>query len=107
MRREIPFNLSIPIGKEIEYVVEVMKSGRMGENSDFTHRNESLLETNLRARRVLLTSSCTHALEMSSILLDIGTGHEVIVPAFTFVSTANAFAVRGARPVFCDVFRGL
>src|SRR5690606_9604225 len=69
----------------------------------FTRRASELLSAHLDGARVLLTTSCTHALEMSALLLDIGPGDEVIVPSFTFVSTANAFALRGAHLVFADV----
>ena len=69
----------------------------------FSKRCEALLEEELGAARVLLTTSCTHALELSALLLDIQPDDEVIVPTFTFVSTVNAFALFGARPVFCDI----
>src|SRR5207344_236205 len=69
----------------------------------FTRRCEDVLAEVVGAERALLTTSCTHALELAALLLEIGPGDEVIVPSFTFVSTANAFALRGARPVFVDI----
>jgi dTDP-4-amino-4,6-dideoxygalactose transaminase len=103
MSFEIPFNQALPLGRELEYVREAVLSGSLAGNRDFTRRCESLLEETLGVQRALLTPSCTHALEMSSLVLGIQPGDEVIVPSFTFVSTANAFAVHGARPVFCDI----
>jgi dTDP-4-amino-4,6-dideoxygalactose transaminase len=99
----IPFNRSSTVGKELEYIAESLRIGQIAGNQAFGRRCERLLEEVTGARRVLLTSSCTHALEMSAYLLDLRPGDEVLVPAFTFVSTANAFVARGARPVFVDV----
>ncbi len=101
--RRIPFNAPYFTGREFDYVQEAIKNGHFSGDGPFTHRCERLLEEMLGAPRVLLTTSCTHALEMAALLLDIAPGDEVIVPAFTFVSTANAFVLRGARPVFADV----
>lgn len=99
----IPFNRSSLVGKEQAYIADAMKIGQIAGDQTFGRRCESLLSETLGGSRVLLTSSCTHALEMAALLLDCGPGDEVIVPSFTFVSTANAFAMRGARPVFADV----
>lgn len=79
-----------------------IKSGRIAGDNTFSRRCQELLEEHLGCRRSLLTTSCTHALEMAALLLEIGPGDEVIVPSFTFVSTVNAFVLRGATPVFCD-----
>src|SRR5204862_5091273 len=98
-----PFNRVRPAGRELEYVREAIDQGHISGSGPFTRACETLLERELGAPRVLLTTSCTHALEMCALLLDITPGDEVILPAFTFVSTANAFALRGARPVFVDV----
>lgn len=86
----------------MRYVSEAIATGHAAGAGPFTRQCEAELAEILGAR-VLLTTSCTHALEMAAILLEIGPGDEVIVPSFTFVSTANAFALRGARIVFCDV----
>jgi dTDP-4-amino-4,6-dideoxygalactose transaminase len=84
-------------------VAAAARSGALAGDQGFTERCRELLESSLGARRALLTTSCTHALEMAALLLGLRPGDEVIVPSFTFVSTANAFALRGARPVFVDV----
>jgi dTDP-4-amino-4,6-dideoxygalactose transaminase len=84
-------------------MAEAARSGSIAGDHAFTERCHELLENALGVRRALLTTSCTHALEMAALLLDLAPGDEFIVPSFTFVSTANAFALRGARPVFIDV----
>jgi dTDP-4-amino-4,6-dideoxygalactose transaminase len=99
----IPFNRPGLAGSEYRYVAEALGRGHISGDGAFTEKCHALLERSLPAHRVLLTTSCTHALEMCGLLLDLGPGDEVIVPSFTFVSTANAFAGRGARPVFADV----
>src|SRR5437773_5968856 len=99
----IPFNRSSLIGREQEYIAEAMKIGQVAGDQAFTRKCHELLERELGVRRALLTTSCTHALEMAALLLDIAPGDEVIVPSFTFVSTANAFVLRGAKPVFIDI----
>jgi dTDP-4-amino-4,6-dideoxygalactose transaminase len=103
---KIPFNRADLVGRELDYVAEAIQGGHISGDGPFTKRCERLLEKMLGAPRVLLTTSCTHALEMSALLLDLEPGDEVIVPSFTFVSTANAFALHGARPVFADVDPG-
>lgn len=99
----IPFNRPDLAGKEMEYVRQAIERGHLSGGGPFTERCEELLREELDAPAVLLTSSGTHALEMSALLLEVGPGDEVVVPSYTFVSTANAFALRGARLVFCDV----
>jgi len=102
-RLAIPFNRSSLVGDEQRYIAEAMAIGQIAGDQTFGRRCEGLLQEMLGVRRVLLTTSCTHALEMCALLLRLGPGDEVVVPSFTFVSTANAFALRGARPVFADV----
>ena len=99
----IPFNAPTFVGAEIEYMAQAVDAGHISGDGAFTKRAESLLSSILPSPRVLLTTSCTHALDMSAMLLDIAPGDEVIVPTFTFVSSINAFALRGARPVFADI----
>jgi len=99
----IPFNRLALTGREHAYIDEAVRNWHISGDGPFTHRCQAWLEERLDAPCCLLTTSCTHALEMAALLLGVGPGDEVIVPSFTFVSTANAFALRGARPVFCDV----
>ena len=99
----IPFNRSSLMGRELNYIRQAMRSGQIAGDQTFSKKCEKILEEVTGCRRALLTTSCTHALEMAAILLNIREGDEVIVPAYTFVSTANAFVLRGARPVFCDI----
>jgi dTDP-4-amino-4,6-dideoxygalactose transaminase len=103
MTIRIPFNRPCLAGNEYRYIAEAISSGQASGDGPFTRRCHELLEHELQVPKVLLTTSCTHALEMAAILLDCGPGDEVIVPSFTFVSTANAFALRGARIVFADI----
>jgi len=99
----IPFNRSAIEGRELEYIAQTITHGQIAGDQAFSQRCHALLEQTLGLKRALVTTSCTHALEMAALLLDIKPGDEVIVPSFTFVSTANAFVLRGARPVFCDI----
>jgi dTDP-4-amino-4,6-dideoxygalactose transaminase len=99
----IPFNRSSLQGRELEYISQTITAGQIAGDQTFSKRCNALLEQVLGVKRALVTTSCTHALEMAAILLDFQAPDEVIVPSFTFVSTANAFVMRGARPVFCDV----
>ena len=99
----IDFNRPAPVGKELEYIAQAVQSGHISGDGFFTKKCNALLEQELGVPKVLLTTSCTHALDMSAILLDIQPGDEVIIPDFTFVSTVNAFFLRGAKPVFIDV----
>ncbi len=98
----IPFNRPCLVGRELEYVADSFRRMQISGDGYFTRACQRELSSLLGGASVLLTTSCTHALEMAALLLDLAPGDEVIVPAFTFVSTANAFALRGARPVFCD-----
>ena len=98
-----PFNRPCLTGNEYKYIAEAISFGHASGDGPFTRRCHELLERELGAPKVLLTTSCTHALEMAAILLDCGPGDEIIVPSFTFVSTANAFALRGAKLVFADI----
>jgi dTDP-4-amino-4,6-dideoxygalactose transaminase len=98
----IPFNKPFLTGKEEAYLSEVLSSGKWGGNGYFTLLCERFLEEKFGFNKCLLTTSCTSALEIAALLLDIKPGDEVIVPSFTFVSTANAFAARGAKVVFAD-----
>jgi dTDP-4-amino-4,6-dideoxygalactose transaminase len=99
----IPYNRPAVVGGEEAYIKEALASAKLSGDGPFTRRCHAWLEAETGAARVLLTTSCTHALDMSAILLDVGPGDEVVIPSFTFVSTVNAFALRGARPVFADV----
>ena len=100
---KIPFNKPSFTGKELEYIKEAVLSGKISGDGIYTEKCHKSLERKFNARKVLLTTSCTHALEMASILLDLKAGDEVIVPSYTFVSTVNAFMLRGAKPVFVDI----
>jgi dTDP-4-amino-4,6-dideoxygalactose transaminase len=99
----IPFNRATLLGNELQYIAEAVERGHLAGDGEFTRRASRLLERELGAARVLLTTSCTHALEMCALLLRLRPGDEVIVPDFAFVTTANAFVLHGARPVFVDV----
>lgn len=99
----IPFNRSDLLGREIENITAALVSGQVSGDKEYTRRCQKLLEDSLGIPRSLLTTSCTHALEMAALLLDIKPGDEVILPSFTFVSTANAFVLRGAKPIFADI----
>jgi dTDP-4-amino-4,6-dideoxygalactose transaminase len=99
----IPFNRPCFVGSEQSYMAEAVAQGHISGDGHYTKRCHTLLEESLGVSKVLLTTSCTHALEMAALLLDIQPGDEVIVPSFTFVSTANAFVLRGARPIFIDI----
>lgn len=100
---KIPLNRVSFGEKERAYLEEAMSGSTVSGDGPFTRRCHALLEHQLGAPRVLLTTSCTHALEMTALLLGVGPGDEVIVPTFTFVSAANAFALRGARPVLAEI----
>lgn len=100
---KIPFNRPFVVGKELFNISQSVISGHLSGDGDFTQKCHRWLEENLGCKKAMLTHSCTAALEMSAILCDIGVGDEVIMPSFTFVSTANAFVLRGAVPVFVDI----
>jgi len=99
----VPFNRPHLTGREFEYIQQAVNAGQLAGNGQFTRRCQGWLEARLGAAGVLLTHSCTAALEMAALLLDLEPGDEVIMPSFTFVSTANAFVLRRAVPVFVDV----
>jgi len=99
----IPFNRPFVTGRELPYIQQAIESRHLSGGGPFTEKCHALLTEALGAAGVLLTTSCTHALEMAALLLDVGPGDEVILPSFTFVSTANAFVLRGATPVFVDI----
>lgn len=100
---QISFNKPPYTGNEEQYVLQSMKSSKISGAGEFTQRCEKWFEENLPCSKALLTTSCTHALEMAAILLDIKAGDEIIMPSYTFVSTANAFVLRGAKIVFVDI----
>ena len=100
---KVDFNRPAVVGKEFEYMKQAVENGHISGDGPFTRMCHAFLEKELGVQRALLTTSCTHALEMSAILLEIQPGDEVIMPDFTFVSTVNAFVLRGARPVFLDI----
>jgi len=99
----IPFNKPPYTGNEDQHVISAMRSGKMSGDGEFTLRCQSWFEEKLNCKKALLTPSCTQALEMAALLIDIQPGDEVIMPSYTFVSTANAFVLRGAKIVFVDV----
>lgn len=100
---KIPFNKPFLTGKEVDYINDAYANGQLAGDGKYTKLSSSLLQSLMQVRGCLLTHSCTAALEMAAILLDIKSGDEVIMPSYTFVSTANAFVLRGAVPVFVDV----
>lgn len=102
----IPFNRPRFVGSEHRYIDEAIATGKISGNGAFAHRCEAWLRGRIGSAAAFMTPSCTSALEMAAILVDAGPGDEVVVPTFTFVSTANAFALRGATPVFVDVEEG-
>ena len=99
----IDFNKPTMTGKEFAYIQQAIENRQISGDGEFSRRCHTLLEKALGIPKALLTTSCTHALEMAALLLDLREGDEFIVPAFTFVSTVNAFVLRGARPVFIDI----
>jgi dTDP-4-amino-4,6-dideoxygalactose transaminase len=102
MKPHIGFNKPYFTGKETQYIEEAVKSGKISGDGLFTRKCHSFFEERYGFRKVFLTTSCTDALEMCALLLNINPGDEVIVPSFTFVSTANAFVLRGANIIFAD-----
>ena len=99
----IPFNRPFFSGREFEFIKEAIASWQLSGDGTFTRKCHALLEKELGIQKALLTTSCTHALEMAALLLDVKPGDEIIVPSFTFVSSVNAFVLRGANPVFIDI----
>ena len=100
---KIPFNVPFTSGRERAYVDEVFSNGHFAGNGPFTVKVQNWLENHLGAARVLLTHSCTAGLEISAMLSDLGPGDEVLMPSFTFVTTASSMMRGGATPVFCEV----
>lgn len=101
--QRIPFNRPCLTGREQQYMAEAIANGHISGDGPFTKQCHELLKNVHESAAALLTTSCTHALEMAALLLEIQPGDEVILPSFTFVSTVNAFVLRGARPVFADI----
>jgi dTDP-4-amino-4,6-dideoxygalactose transaminase len=99
----IPFNRPCILGNEQAYILQAIANGHAAGDGSFTKKCHAFLEAQLGVPKALLTTSCTHALEMSALLLDLRPSDEVIFPSFTFVSTVNAFVLRGVRPIFADV----
>ena len=99
---KIPFNKPPLVGSELAHIAKALKSGKLSGDGYFSDKCKSWFETRLFPSKVLLTPNCTQALEMAAILIDIKEGDEVIMPSYTFVSTANAFVLRGAKIVFAD-----
>ena len=100
---KIPFNRPYMTGKELWYIAQAHANGHLAGDGSFTKRCNQWVQSRTGSHRALLTHSCTAALEMAALLADVGPGDEVIMPSYTFVSTANAFVLRGATPVFVDV----
>ena len=100
---KIPFNRPFIAGKELFYITQAVLNGHISGDGPFTKKCQKLMEEKFSAKKVLLTHSCTAALEMSALLINIQPGDEVILPSYTFVSTANAFALRGAKLIFVDI----
>ncbi|OBF18229.1 dTDP-4-amino-4,6-dideoxygalactose transaminase [Mycobacterium kubicae] len=103
MNVRIPFNKPAIVGSELTYISQAIAGLHASGDGPFTKRAQALLEKSFNAKRVLLTTSCTSALELAALLCDLQPGDEVIVPSYTFVSTANAFVLRGAKPRFVDI----
>src|SRR5438552_7616712 len=103
MQPQIPFNKPFIAGKELFYVAQAVTLGNIAGDGHFTQGCSRLLEDRFGIRKVFMTPSCTAALEMAAMLCDLGPGDEVILPSYTFVSTANAVVRVGARPVFVDI----
>lgn len=101
--KQIPFNRACLTSSEFNYIREAVNNGHVSGDGPFSKKCQALLESIIGVHKVHLTTSCTHALEMTAMLLNIQPGDEVIVPDFTFVSTVNAFVLRGAKPVFVDI----
>lgn len=100
---KIPFNKPSFVGKELTYINNCIERQHSSGDGEYTKRCHQILEQTFDVGKALLTTSCTHALEMTALLLDIQPGDEVIIPSFTFVSTVNAYVLRGAKPIFADI----
>jgi len=104
MKAQIPFNKPYKSGKELEYISHAIENQKISGNGDYTRKCQQFFESKYPFQKTLLTSSCTDALEMCALLLDLQPGDEVIAPSYTFVSTVNAFILRGAKIVFADSY---
>ena len=104
-RVDVPFNRPFHVGEEAAYLNDVLQSHWMSGGGTYYNRCQLWMESHLNVKNPVFTHSCTHALELAAVLVGIGPGDEVIMPSFTFSSTANAFALRGATPVFVDIRR--
>ena len=100
----IPFNKPFLIGSELKYIEDAVLSGKISGNGSFTQKCQYFFETKYGFKKSLLTTSCTDALEMAAILANIKEGDEVIIPSYTFVSTALAFVRQGAKIIFSDYY---
>ena len=103
MNQPIPFNKPFVAGKELYYIAQAVTYGNISGDGHFTRQCSTLLEERFGIKKLLMTPSCTAALEMAAMLCQLNPGDEVIMPSYTFVSTANAFVRVGAKPVFVDV----
>ncbi len=99
----IPFNKPYITNKEIEYIKDALSKGRISGDGYYTNKCNEFIKNTFRTKKALLTTSCSSALDMAALLLDLKEGDEVIMPSYTFVSTANAVALRGAKPIFADI----
>lgn len=103
MDNTVYFNIPTLIGNEMDYIKRAMENNKLSGDGEFTRLCNQWIENNFNSKKTMLTTSCTHALEMGAILADIQLGDEVIMPSYTFVSTANAFVLRGAKIIFIDI----
>ena len=101
--KKIPFSKPYLTGEEIDFIKDTLSTLKLKGDGKYTYNCQELMQKKFNAKKILLTTSCTHALEMSAILLNIKKGDEIILPSFTFSSTCNAFVLRGAKPVFVDI----
>jgi len=99
----IPFNKPVTVGKEFEYINKALVNNKLSGDGEFTKLCHKWFEEKFYCKKALLTTSCSHALDMAALLIDIKPGDEIIMPSYTFVSTANAFALRGAKIIFVDI----
>lgn len=99
----IPFNIPLKVERQIEYIKCVIENEKISGNGEYSKKSGDFMENRFDISKTLLTTSCTHALEMAALLMNVGKGDEVIMPSYTFVSTANAFVLRGAKIVFVDI----
>jgi len=99
----IPFNKQTILGKEFDYITDAYEAGTITGDGKYTRLCTEFMENKFRAKKVFLTTSCTSALELAALMINVESGNEIIMPSYTFVSTVNAFVLRGAKPVFCDI----